>query len=76
MKTVRENWAMICPDCGSDHALDVCIIAWARLVPDGSDTTQAANGDHEWTQDSACYCHSCGWTGKVNNARAAAKRAG
>ena len=27
--------------------------------------TEAANGDHEWDNDSAAVCHSCGHAGTV-----------
>lgn len=59
---------LVCPKCGASDKLDVSARIWVRLVNDGTDQDLAHNLDHEWDDDSPCYCGACGWTGTVRNA--------
>jgi hypothetical protein len=56
-----------CPACGKGDEIDIAATVWVRLCPDGSDVTQAANGDHEWSNQSGAVCASCGHPGNVND---------
>jgi len=66
--TVAEQWEVRCPSCKDDTQLEVIIKTGAMLTPDGTDIFEAANGDHEWDDESALACHSCGWNGQVKEA--------
>jgi hypothetical protein len=63
--TVKEAWNMACPNCGDDERIDIAAIVWVRLCPDGTDITEADNGDHEWTNKSKAVCCTCGHTSSV-----------
>lgn len=67
METVTDNWNMRCPVCGADDEIDIAATVNVRLCPDGTDVFAAANGDHEWTDDSAASCTACGHHGKVRD---------
>ncbi len=51
---------MRCPKCRASDEIDIAATVWVRLCPDGTDVTQAENGDHEWTDGNRAACHSCG----------------
>ena len=61
--TVREEWAMACPKCGSDEQIDVLASAYVRLTPDGSDADASHDGEHAWSVCSATKCCACGHSG-------------
>ena len=63
--TLNNAFGMKCPDCRKSDQIDVAATIWVRLREDGTDVTEAANGDHEWDKDSAAVCHSCGRAGMV-----------
>ncbi len=63
--TVKEAWKMACPECGDDLRIDIAAVVWVRLTPDGTDITEAENGDHEWSDRSKAVCGTCGYTGNV-----------
>ncbi len=54
-----------CPKCGKADEIDIAATVWVRLCPDGTDVTQAANGDHEWEDSSPVKCCACGHDGTV-----------
>ena len=54
-----------CPECGKGDEIDIAATVWVRLCPDGSDVTQAANGDHEWSNNSGAVCQACGHSGNA-----------
>jgi hypothetical protein len=62
-----NDFGMKCPNCGASDQIDVAATVWVRLSPDGTDTTLAANGDHEWDNGSAAVCGACGHSGTVRN---------
>ncbi len=64
MSTVREEYDLICPQCGSDEHLSVELTTMAYMTPEGTDPF----GDQEW--DHNCYmrcinCINCGNDGTV-----------
>jgi hypothetical protein len=63
--SVRDQWNMVCAECGEDDGLEVQVKVFARLVPDGTDID---GGDHEWEDSSACNCIHCGWSGTAKQA--------
>lgn len=63
--TVKDSWGMVCPSCGEDDSLEIAATIWVRLFDNGTDTDEATCHDHEWSDDSACKCASCDWTGTV-----------
>jgi hypothetical protein len=67
--TVKEAWNMACPKCGDDDQIDICAHVWVRLCPDGTDITEAENGDHEWSDSSKAVCCACGHTANVRKFR-------
>jgi len=56
---------MQCPKCGASDRLNIAATVWVRLSLDGTDATEAENGDHEWDKNSAIVCRSCGQSGTV-----------
>jgi len=65
--SARDSWEMVCPECKADD-FEVEIKVFARLHEDG---TEIDGGDHEWSDESQCYCIECGWMGAVSAAKAA-----
>lgn len=65
--SVRDEWQMQCVECDGD-TLEVEVKVMARLYTDGTDID---GGDHEWDEQSKCYCIDCGWTGLVGQAKTA-----
>jgi hypothetical protein len=63
--TVASEWAMYCPECGSDIGLDIVARVSVRLTPDGTD----ADGTHEWDDESPCTCTECDHHGTVADFR-------
>ena len=61
----KEIWRMACPKCRASDQIDVAATVWIRLCRDGTDVTQAANGDHEWEQGSLAVCQACGYSATV-----------
>lgn len=64
-ESVKEIWRMACPKCRTSDQIDVAVTAWVRLCSDGTDFTQAANGDQEWLDGSLAICNSCGHAATV-----------
>jgi hypothetical protein len=60
---LNNAFRMKCPNCRKSDEIDVAATVWVRLREDGTDVTEAANGDHEWDNGSATVCHSCGHAG-------------
>jgi hypothetical protein len=58
-------FGMRCPKCRASDRIDIAASVWVRLCLDGSDATQAANGDHEWEPASLAVCNSCGHAATV-----------
>jgi len=56
---------MRCPKCRTSDEIDIAATVWVRLCPDGTDVTQAENGDHEWADGNRAACHSCGYEATV-----------
>lgn len=56
--SVRETWNMECPECKSDEHLEVTVQISARLTGEG---TILIDGDHEWDENSYCFCRRCFW---------------
>ncbi len=67
MTSVAKCWNMRCPKCGDHECIDIAANVWVRLFPDGTDVHEAANGDHEWDNDSIAICHSCRHAATVRN---------
>ena len=65
MTDLDNAFGMKCPKCGASGEIDVCANVWVRLCPDGTDVTQAENGDHEWEDGSPAACDSCGHAATV-----------
>ena len=65
MTGLDNDFAMKCPACGASGQIDICAAVWVRLCPDGTDVTQAVNGDHEWESTSLVTCNSCGHSATV-----------
>lgn len=63
MTSLRDIYALACPDCGQDYALDIQIFCMSRISADGSELF----GDHEWDRDSFCLCPDCGHSGDVSD---------
>lgn len=72
MATVRDEYGMICPNCGRDDALRVEISTMAALSADGTDADAEA---HEWNGASRCACKACDWHGLASEAMEAAEGA-
>lgn len=66
--TLDNDFGMKCPnrDCGASDQIDVAATVWVRLCHNGTDVTEAENGDHEWTDDSRAVCCTCGHTATVS----------
>jgi hypothetical protein len=62
---------MCCPACKDDTQLDITANVNVRLRVNGTDADESEDGDHEWNDESACSCGSCGWSGTVAEAEAA-----
>lgn len=62
---MENAFDMRCPECRGSDEIDIAATVWVRLCRDGTDVTETANGDHEWNNDSAASCHSCGHAGTV-----------
>lgn len=67
MSAVREHHGMCCSVCGDDLRIDIAATVWIRLTPDGTDATEAANGDHEWSDHSTGECQTCNFVGHVSD---------
>ena len=65
--TVRAEWGLACPSCGSDEHIEIELACWALLSPDGTDTDAASEGNHYWDEHSACRCEACSATGTVES---------
>ena len=63
MSTVREEFGLACPKCGSDRDLRIAITTWIELTPDGSVTV---DDHHEWDHRSLCRCRACGYRTSVD----------
>lgn len=53
---VKNEFGICCPKCGKEDKIQIVGTTWLDLTPDGTD---ASNADHEWDQDSRCWCHRC-----------------
>ena len=62
MRTVKSEWKMCCPKCGSDSSLMIAVNLSVLLTPNG---TIVQDGDHEWDSQSDCQCSACGEQGTV-----------
>jgi hypothetical protein len=60
---IDNDFGMKSPKCGASDEIDIAATVWVRLCHDGTDVTEAANGDHEWGDHSASVCGSCGHHG-------------
>ena len=61
--TVRDEWQLACPKCGSDERLQVSLRSMADVTPDGTEPF----GDHEWDNASFMRCAACGHAATVSN---------
>lgn len=68
-------FGLCCPECGRGDQIDIAATVWVRLCPDGTDVTQAANGDHEWSNHSGAVCQACCHSGNVDEFSGSGKRA-
>lgn len=59
---VREEWGLACPSCGSDEGIKLEVSVMAHLSEDGTEP----DGDHEWDDNSFCFCRMCQFDGKVS----------
>lgn len=67
--TVKDEWEISCPNCGEDHAIDICAHVWVRLLVDGTDPYEASNQHHDWDDESDAICNACGQHGTVGGFR-------
>ena len=58
-----EDASLVCPQCGRDDRIDIAALVWVRQTPDGTDIDEADDHSHEWGEDSAVICRSCGKSG-------------
>jgi hypothetical protein len=65
--SVKTEWEMACPRCGSDEHIDIAATVWVRLTEDGTDADDPADGGHEWDSDSDARCAKCGYSGTVED---------
>jgi hypothetical protein len=63
--TMSNTFEMRCPKCGCEDQIDVQAAIWVRLTSDGTDADAAADGGHDWTDDSSATCAACDYTGTV-----------
>ncbi|MEQ1731911.1 MAG: hypothetical protein ABL982_26350 [Vicinamibacterales bacterium] len=61
MTSLREIFALACPKCGQDDALDIQIACMSQITADGSEPY----GDHDWDGASYCSCPECGYSSDV-----------
>jgi len=71
-QNVITAWNMTCPECGDDDQIDIAAIVHVRLCINGTDVTEAENGDHHWDDNSEAKCCACGHVGTVAEFTAAA----
>jgi uncharacterized Zn finger protein len=71
MNTVRKEWGLACPNCGSDEHLEVELATMARLTPDGPEPPLR---EHYWDEGSYMRCEACGTIGYVKSFRAAMRK--
>ena len=64
--TVKSEWNMCCPQCGSDCEIDIASTAWVRLTPDGTDADIPSDGGHSWDSHSGAKCAGCGFSGNAS----------
>jgi hypothetical protein len=64
---IGNQFGLRCPMCGRGDEIDIAATVWVRLCPDGTDVTAAANGDHEWCNQSSALCAACGHGGSVSD---------
>lgn len=64
--SVRNEWQMQCPQCGSDEAIHISATqrVEVRLCVGGTDSE---GGDTEWEDDDAAWCTDCGFQGVVKD---------
>jgi hypothetical protein len=64
--SVRDEWFMECPECGSDESIHIDAIqkVSVRLCVDGTDSD---GGDTEWSDDSYAECTECGYEATVKD---------
>jgi hypothetical protein len=65
--SVKTEWEMACPRCGSDKQIDIAATVWVRLCDDGTDANEPGDGGHEWDPDSDARCGKCGYSGTVED---------
>jgi RecJ-like exonuclease len=65
MSDIDNDFGMKCPKCGASDQIDVAATVWVRLCLDGTDISEAANGDHEWNDHDDAVCGTCGHRGDV-----------
>lgn len=59
--SVKTEWEMAFPKCGSDEDIQVAPTCWLLLVEDG---TEESFG---WDNNSLCMCGKCGHSGTVKD---------
>jgi hypothetical protein len=66
---IDNDFGMKCPnpDCRASDQIDVAATVWVRLCHNGTDVTEAGNGDHEWTDETVAKCCGCGHTATVKD---------
>lgn len=65
-----EEVGVRCPKCGEAHRLAVVVETWAVITDDGTDIyhDDCPDSSHEWSDESACRCAGCGWSGTMAEA--------
>jgi hypothetical protein len=56
-----------CPSCGRNDQIDIAALVWVRQTPDGTDIDEADDHSHEWGDDNAVICRSCGKSGAAKD---------
>lgn len=69
--SVRDEWSMVCPHCGSDAHILIQVTSWAELSIGGTDDLEE---DNEWDDASLCMCSGCQHSSTVRTFRLAAER--
>jgi hypothetical protein len=56
-----------CPKCRATDQIDIAATVWLRVMEDGTDADQSADGNHEFEPTSPATCNACGFAGQVRD---------
>lgn len=64
--SVKTEWEMACPKCGSDEQIMIIATVRIQLMEDGTEGGHGGGG-FEWDEHSPCTCDKCGHSGEVED---------